>query len=247
MVDVLERHRLGDQTENERHYRLARLGLLDQLALLEVFVRFLVMPAHPRELELRHSQSVVPDPDALVVERPRLDQLLVEEAVAVVMLQRLEEILVVRLPIVLDVPGHLLDGFLGFLQLFLFAVVQLALVGQGLDLFLQGKLLGRFAQRRDVVVLLDVGVHDLKCQTFRVLFTPIVQGGADRLGVLEAGHVMAAETALPRNALLADVPLELVLVERAAAQGLLIGVGLGGVRVLGVSARYGAGPLPSAF
>src|SRR5439155_114574 len=78
-VDVLGRHRLRDQAEDERHRRLAGLGLLLARPHLVVGIAFVRQPLHPDELELRHSQPLVPPADAVVIVAPRLLELQVQE------------------------------------------------------------------------------------------------------------------------------------------------------------------------
>src|SRR6266851_6810000 len=71
-----------------------------------------------------------------------------------------------------------------------------------------GLVSGIVAERDKMIVLANVSVHILKSDAIRVLLAPIVERRADGLGDLEAGNVMAAETTIGANRLLADVPFE---------------------------------------
>ena len=94
-------------------------------------------------------------------------------------------------------------------------VVEEAFIGRlaVLRVPIRGRLMriaGGVAGVHDVMMLADVNVGVLKRQPFGVFGAPIVQGGADRLGRLEAGQIVAAVTAEAVDALTADVPFQLV-------------------------------------
>src|SRR2546421_4149601 len=81
IIEILGRGRLGDQTEDEGHDRLASFGFLAQLGLLWFLVgarRYVTAS----ELELRHTQPVVPGAHAVVIVTAWLEQLLVQKTFA---------------------------------------------------------------------------------------------------------------------------------------------------------------------
>jgi len=202
IVDELERYGLGHEAQHEGHDGFARLGFLHvgprgqrgitfllvgldppcfgahRPAELEVVVALLLPALGAGELELGHAQALVPRPLAVVVVAARIDELLVQEAVARVMVVVqgfAEELLVKRL--------------LSFLDADRLPV----LIGKA----------GHY-----LVVVVHIGLDVLEGDALGVLLAPVVERGADRLGAIEAGDVVAAEAAHAADGLLADVPLD---------------------------------------
>src|SRR5437016_2980318 len=96
IIEILGRGRLGDQTEDERHHCLASFGFLAQLGLL----RFLAGARRyvtASELELRHTQPVVPGTHAVVIVTAWLEQLLVQKTFALVVLEEPQEVVLIGL------------------------------------------------------------------------------------------------------------------------------------------------------
>src|SRR5436190_23720438 len=74
LIDHVRRHRLGDEAEHKRRYRLARLGFFLQATGLEDLIVLARRTAAAREAELRHAHPFVPGAEAIVIVATRVVQ-----------------------------------------------------------------------------------------------------------------------------------------------------------------------------
>ena len=108
-VDVFERDRLGHQTEDECHHRLAALGLGDPLARGILVVGLALVLACARNWNCGMPQAVVPRTDTAIVVRNAAATASDEEPLAAVVLEALVEVFVVgRLAVLVRGPRLLL-------------------------------------------------------------------------------------------------------------------------------------------
>ena len=190
LTQIFGMNRLRHQTEDEGHDRFASLGLFLAVPNFIFLGRFSWDVFGVGEAEFRHAQTIVPGAVAVIVVAAGLDQFLMQEAFAMLMHQRFRE-----------------KPFVGGL-----AVLRMPIRRRLARVFVVVPLF------HDVVMFLHIGGDVFKCKPFRIFFAPIVQRGAERLGPFEAGDVMAAETTQSADALLADVILQFVFIDRRSQQ-----------------------------